>query len=73
MTTLTLTKPARRCLVAIGRSANGGSFAIAPADWPTESEIADIIRINAYASAIKALMDPADYKRYRKMSRRSNI
>ena len=72
MNTATLTKP-RRCLVAIGRTANGGSFAIAPADWPTESEIADIIRINAYASAIKALMDPADYRRYRERCKRSNL
>lgn len=72
MNTPTLTKP-RRCLVAIGRTANGGSFAIAPADWPTESEIAEIVRINNYASAIRALMDPADYHRYRKMCKRSNV
>lgn len=72
MNTPTLTKP-RRCLVAIGRTANGGSFAIAPADWPTESEIASIIRINNYASAIKSLMDPADYRRYRQMCKRSNV
>ena len=72
MNTPTLTKP-RRCLVAIGRTANGGSFAIAPADWPTESEIAEISRINDYARAIRSLMDPADYRRYRKMCKRSNL
>lgn len=72
MNTPTLTKPR---IIAIGRCVNGSAFnvMIAPADWPTESEIAEIIRINNYASAIKSLMDPADYRRYRKMCKRSNF
>jgi len=72
MNTPTLTKPR---IIAIGRCVGGSAFKVTapPVDWPTDDEIADIIRINNYASAIKSLMDPADYRRYRKMCKRSNV
>ena len=72
MNTLTLTID-RRSLVAIVRTADGGAFAVAPADWPTPDEIDAIIRLNNCAAGIRALMDPADYKRYRQMCKRSNV
>src|SRR3990167_9099696 len=59
-------------IIAVGRCSGGSTFRVTtpPADWPTPEEIDAICKrppgcIDRFAQAIRALMDPDDYRYYR--------